>query len=288
MAAQFINDTRYLSCQTYKCANITISYPFWSIDSEPPTPYCGYEGFGINCSNNDGREIPIAYLGGDSYYVHNISYDPKWIALVDYDVSPVVRVPDCPRVRHNIELGDLPFNFWGQNVNLSFHFNCTGVPDFAHEIPCLSTPTNKSCVHSLNEEPPNFNWTEYSCDEEVVTTEMEVFSSTRAVETEFPRALMRGFELEWGRMEDCENSGGRCCYNSNTGEEDMCFCSGGKTTTGHCKSATQYLKPQSNKYQSLRLLTNDFITYLKLSKELDPRSEPLVIPLKARLTIILH
>ncbi|KAI3515695.1 hypothetical protein L1887_14598 [Cichorium endivia] len=230
------NDTNFPGCFSYRCANINISYPFWRMDSETPTQYCGYEGFGINCSNNGEEDVPIAYLGDDSYYVHNISYDPKWIALVDYDVSPVVPPDVCPRVRHNIDLGDMPFNFWGQNVNLSFHFNCTGVPYFAHEIKCLSNPTNKSCVHSLNEEPANFNWTEYSCDEAVLTTVFDVFSSINALEPEFPRALRQGFELNWGRTEDCEkceDSGGRCGYNSNT-REHMCFCSGGKTTTGHC------------------------------------------------------
>ncbi|KAI3780267.1 hypothetical protein L2E82_10240 [Cichorium intybus] len=238
MAAEY-NDTNYPSCFTYNCANINISYPFWRIDSETPTLYCGYEGFGINCSKNGEEDTPIAYLGGDSYYVPNISYESERIVLVDYDVSAVVPVDDCPRVRHNIDLGDLPFNFWGQDVNLSCHFNCTRVPAFSREIPCLSTPTNKSYVHSLNEEPPNFNWTEYSCDEAVVTTAMEVFSSTRAVEMEFRRALMQRFELKWGRTEDCEkceDSGGRCGYNKIT-TEVVCFCTGGKTTMGHCNGS---------------------------------------------------
>lgn len=131
----------------------------------------------------------------------------------------------------------MPFNFWGQNVNLSFHFNCTGVPDFAREIPCLSTSTNKSCVNDLNYEPENFSWTVYSCDDEVVTTVFDVFSSTMALETEFSRALRQGFELKWGRMEDCqkcEESGGRCGHNNST-TELMCFCSGGAITMGHCK-----------------------------------------------------
>ncbi|KAI3680391.1 hypothetical protein L2E82_50377 [Cichorium intybus] len=231
------NDTNFPGCFAYKCANTTISYPFWRLDGEPATQYCGYEGFGINCDNYGGTpEIPIAYLGRDSYYAPSISYESKRIVLVDYDVSPVVPPVDCPRVRHDIDLGNLPFNFWGQNVNLSFHFNCTGVPSFAHEIPCLSTPTNKSCVHSLTFEPENFDWTQYSCDEEVLTTVLDVFNVTRPMEKEFRRALRQGFELKWGRTEDCEKcevSGGRCGYNRNT-REDMCFCSGGKTTTGHC------------------------------------------------------
>ncbi|KAI3680407.1 hypothetical protein L2E82_50394 [Cichorium intybus] len=104
MAAQS-NDSSYPSCLSYNCANITISYPFWRIHGETPTQYCGYEGFGINCSNyGGGPEIPIAYLGNDSYYAHNISYESKSIILVDYDVAPVVPVDDCPR--YNNGAGD--------------------------------------------------------------------------------------------------------------------------------------------------------------------------------------
>ncbi|XP_042752992.1 LEAF RUST 10 DISEASE-RESISTANCE LOCUS RECEPTOR-LIKE PROTEIN KINASE-like 1.2 isoform X1 [Lactuca sativa] len=233
------NDTRYPSCLSYNCANITISYPFWRLDSEIPTQFCGYEGFGINCSNN----VPIVYFGSDSYYIPSISYESKSIVLVDYDVSPVVPAVACPRVRHSIDWGDLPFNFWGQNVNLSFHFNCTGVPYFAREIGCLSNLTNKSCVNSLNFEPENFNWTVYSCDDAVVTTVFDVFSSAMELETEFSRALRQGFEVKWGRTEDCEKceeSGGRCGHNNST-TELMCFCSGGAITMGHCKDLCQSL-----------------------------------------------
>ncbi|KAI3680410.1 hypothetical protein L2E82_50397 [Cichorium intybus] len=68
---------------------------------------------------------------------------------------------------------------------------------------------------------------------------MDVFSSTRAVEMEFRRALMQRFELKWGRTEDCEkceDSGGRCGYNKIT-TEVVCFCTGGKTTMGRCNGS---------------------------------------------------
>lgn len=141
-------------------------------------------------------------------------------------------------VRHNISIGTLPFLFTDQNVNLRVHFNCTGVPPFAHEIPCLSSASSKSCVNKVNSEPANFSWDEYSCDDDaVVATVLDELGPERLLGIEFIEALRGGFELAWERMgncKKCETSFGRCGYNSNT-TELMCFCSGGTTTLGHCE-----------------------------------------------------
>ncbi|KAL4573380.1 hypothetical protein LXL04_020183 [Taraxacum kok-saghyz] len=164
------------------------------------------------------------------------------IVLIDDDVSNAVSIMDCPRVRHNITIGTLPFVFVNQNVNLSFHFNCTGVPDFASEIPCLSSPTNKSCVNRVDSEPQNFNWEEFSCDEEVVTMAFDVFGSESRLGTEFIGALRAGFELSWWKTEDCEKceqSRGMCGYNKNT-TEFMCFCSDGTATLEHCNDIQRF------------------------------------------------
>ncbi|CAH1439388.1 unnamed protein product [Lactuca virosa] len=237
--AQSSNST-YPNCPSYNCGNINISYPFWRIGSETSTQFCGYPGFGINCSNDgDQRDIPTINLGNDSYYIQNIIYGRRSIVLIDYDVFTAVGPAlDCPRVDHNISIESLPFNISDQNVNISIHFNCNGVPPFSHEIPCLSSRTNKSCVNSVHSEPANFNWDEYSCDDDViVTTVLDVFPSTNGVGIEFSKALRGGFELRWWEIEDCEmceNSDGRCGYNNDT-REFMCFCSSGTTTKGDCK-----------------------------------------------------
>ncbi|KAL4573390.1 hypothetical protein LXL04_020193 [Taraxacum kok-saghyz] len=230
------SDSSYPNCLSYRCGNINISYPFWRIGSETTTQLCGYPGFGINCSYNGERSFPSITLGNDSYSIPNIIYERESIVLIDDDVSNAVSIMDCPRVRHNITIGTLPFVFVNQNVNLSFHFNCTGVPDFASEIPCLSSPTNKSCVSRVDLEPQNFNWEEFSCDEEVVTMALDVFGSESRLGTEFIGALRAGFELSWWRTEDCEKceeSRGLCGYNKNT-TEFMCFCSDGTATLEHC------------------------------------------------------
>ncbi|KAL4573379.1 hypothetical protein LXL04_020182 [Taraxacum kok-saghyz] len=232
------NDSGYPSCPLYRCGNINISYPFWRIGSETSTQFCGYPGFGINCPYVGEHSFASITLENDSYFIRNIIYERESIVLIDDDVSNAVSVPDCPRVRNNISIGTLPFVFPDQNVNLSVHFNCNGVPSFAREIPCLSSPTNKSCVNRVNSEPPDFSWDEFSCDKDVVvTTVLELYAPQSTLGKAFIGALREGFELSWESMADCEKceeSRGRCGFNKNT-TEIMCFCSDGTSTFEHCK-----------------------------------------------------
>ncbi|CAI9299794.1 unnamed protein product [Lactuca saligna] len=219
---------------------ITISKTSYTISS--------HVHFGLDLNEDDALEleevirsmgqqdIPIINLEYESYYIQNITYGTRSIILQDYDVFTAVH---CPRMNHNITIKSLPFIFSDQNVNLSIHFNCNRVPHFAHEILCLSSRTNKSCVNSVHSEPADFNWDAYSCDDDVsVTTVLDVFRSINELGIEFIRALRGGFELQWWEIEDCEmceNSDGRCGYNNDT-REFMCFCSSGTSTKGDCKA----------------------------------------------------
>ncbi|GKA63804.1 kinase-like domain-containing protein [Tanacetum coccineum] len=161
------------------------------------------------------------------------------IILVDYDVSSVSPVQTtCPRVNHGIELETLPLNFTSNNRNLSFHFDCTTVPDFATVIPCLGNEgTKRSCVNIIHPNTPDYDWGQ-TCDDGVVTTVLNVFRSPERLGTEFVDALRRGFELNLTTTTEycykCEESDGLCGYSHSTGSF-MCFCSDGTSTRGDCK-----------------------------------------------------
>ncbi|KAI3812639.1 hypothetical protein L1987_17350 [Smallanthus sonchifolius] len=229
--AQSTNSS-YPNCPSYNCSNILITYPFWRLDDESTSQFCGYEGFGINCSAINETELPNINLGGAPYHVQNIYYNTSIISLVDYDVSNIIHVPnDCPRVRHAIDLGALPFNFLPSNVNISFHFNCTGYPSFANAIPCLYYNESRASVNVMSSETESFDWSVYSCEEEVVTTVLReaIYVSESHQGIDYVRGLRRGFELNWWSVEDCrkcEESKGRCGRNNGT-TELMCFCSDG-------------------------------------------------------------
>ncbi|GJT80684.1 kinase-like domain-containing protein [Tanacetum coccineum] len=248
IAAAVTNISDFPNCLPIDCNGLTISYPFWKMENEPSTTaqYCGYEGLGINCSTIDGQDRPMMYFGGDSYYVRKLTNTS--ITLVDYDVSSVSSVQTtCPRVNHGIELETLPLNFTSNNLNLSFHFNCTTIPSFATVIPCLKNEgTKRSCVNVIHPDAPDFDWGQ-TCDDKVVTTVLDIFGSPdpRRLETELARALRTGFELNWRITTDecykCEESDGLCGYNNSTGF--MCFCSGNTSTKDDCKGTTFLIQP---------------------------------------------
>ncbi|PWA48512.1 protein kinase-like domain-containing protein [Artemisia annua] len=228
------------NCLPSYCSGLTISHPFWKIDNQT-SQYCGYESLGINCTIISGEERPMMSFGGDSYYVRNLTNTS--ITLVDYDVSSVSPVQArCPRVKHGIELGRLPLNFSSNNLNLSFHFDCTGVPPhFATVIPCLSNGSKWSCVNVIHPETENHDWGESACEDEVLTTVLDAVLSNERLDAGFPRALSTGFELNWQITTDdcakCEESDGLCGYNNSTASF-MCFCSDGTSTTSDCKGTT--------------------------------------------------
>ncbi|KAK1438371.1 hypothetical protein QVD17_04179 [Tagetes erecta] len=234
----------YPNCSNsyYNCGNINITYPFWRVDDESTSSgqFCGYEGFGINCSANNNRtELPIINLGSALYFVQNINYNASVLSLVDYDVFNIIN--GCPRLRHTIDLGTLPFKFSESNVNISFHFNCTGYPGFDNAIPCLDSGTRrKSSVNVMDSETEKFDWSVYSCDEEVVMAVLreEIYvSGSNDQGIDYVRGLHRGFELKWWVAEDCskcEESKGRCGRNNyRKTDQLLCFCSDG-TRTNQC------------------------------------------------------
>ncbi|KAF5756364.1 putative wall-associated receptor kinase, galacturonan-binding domain-containing protein [Helianthus annuus] len=230
------NDSTYPNCPSYKCGDVPISYPFWINDSESTTQFCGYQGFGINCSPILNEIVPEIRLGGDSYHVQWIFPESRKISLVDEDVLTVRPGPDrCPRVRHRINLQTLPLNYTSHNVNITFHFGCIECPDFATEIQCFE---RKSCLQIMNNGTDESDWDEFSCTGDVVTTVIRdnINRILPNLSTTFGDALRLGFELEWWRMDDCdkcEESGGRCGHHNIAGF--ICFCSDGTTNKDYCK-----------------------------------------------------
>ncbi|KAL8249155.1 hypothetical protein R6Q59_006023 [Mikania micrantha] len=233
------------NCPSYMWGPVNISYPFWKMSSSGNnTQFCGYQGFGINCTEVRGQNISLITIGDDSYYIRNIDYNYRRIDLADYDVSPVAQVPpnNCPRVRHNISLGTLPLQFPMSMVNLSFHFNCDGYSSFAIEIPCLFRSEGNAYVNVMNVTTEE-DWAEHSCADKVVTTvfpEPDLIPNLSA--GTYSTFLQRGFELQWGRTDDCErceDSDGRCGNDSTTGFR--CFCPDGTVQNKHCKGTFLFL-----------------------------------------------
>ncbi|PWA66372.1 protein kinase-like domain-containing protein [Artemisia annua] len=248
IAAAQTNISAFKNCAPSDCKGLNISYPFWKIDDQTRSQYCGYEGLGINCSSStiSGEDRPMMYFGGNSYYVRNLTNTS--VTLVDDDVFSIFPVQnECSRVKHRIQLERPPLDFMSNTVNLSFHFNCTGViPDFATEIRCLNRGPKRSCVNVMHPGTENYDWRELACDDEVVTTvlDLELFLSNNLLNTRVIEALGTGFELSWRTTTDdcnkCEESDGACGHNNSTGF--MCFCANGTWTRNDCKGTTSLIQ----------------------------------------------
>nr|XP_004300506.2 PREDICTED: probable serine/threonine-protein kinase At1g18390 isoform X3 [Fragaria vesca subsp. vesca] len=208
--------------------------------------YCGYPGFGINCS--DSGEPILGLPNNDSYYVKHINYTLSTITLVDTDVVD----QKCPRATHSMSVGALPLDYSPLDVNLSFHFHCSFYVDPpVTPITCLgSYGTEKSYVFKEGDEPEGFDWSE-DCEENVVVTVKETEITRSIAINELSRAfgvaMNKGFVLNWTMAKECvscETNGGFCGYN-NTAREVLCFCkdghgSIGTPSNGLCKKGTKF------------------------------------------------
>ncbi|KAK6795749.1 hypothetical protein RDI58_009204 [Solanum bulbocastanum] len=228
------NDTSsYAFCPKSTCNGVEISYPFWRLDNYNASApqYCGYRGFGINCSKN--QPLPIIYLPGDAFYVKSIDYKSYSLALVDADVFNV----KCPRARHNLTLEKLPLKTSDSALELTFYFNCTEPLPDSLPAECLKSNGNRTYFYVAETEPDDLNWFGI-CEEKVVATvkERRSFQNNDWIGG-FGAAMGEGFVLDWrsaSECRQCEGSDGRCGYNNST-HNLLCYCQDGTVKFKHCK-----------------------------------------------------
>ncbi|KAL3375294.1 hypothetical protein AABB24_006668 [Solanum stoloniferum] len=228
------NDTSsYAFCPKSTCNGVEISYPFWRLDNYNASApqYCGYPGFGINCSKN--QPLPIIYLPGDAFYVKSIDYKSYSLALVDADVFNET----CPRARHNLTLEKLPFKFSDSALELTFYFDCTEPLPDSLPAECLKSSGNRTYFYVGETEPDDLNWFGI-CEEKVVATvkERRRFQNNDWIRG-FGAAMGEGFVLDWWSASECgqcEESDGRCGYNNST-HNLLCYCRDGTVKFKHCE-----------------------------------------------------
>ncbi|KAK4735899.1 hypothetical protein R3W88_010160 [Solanum pinnatisectum] len=234
------NDTSsYAFCPKSTCNGVEISYPFWRLDNYNASApqYCGYPGFGINCSKN--QPLPIIYLPGDAFYVKSIDYKSYSLALVDADVFNV----KCPRARHNLTLEKLPLKSSDSALELTFYFNCTEPLPDSLPAECLKSSGNRTYFYVAETEPDDLNWFGI-CEEKVVATvkERRSFQNNDWIGG-FGAAMGEGFVLDWRSASECgqcEESDGRCGYNNST-HNLLCYCQDGTVKSKHCKGTPKTL-----------------------------------------------
>lgn len=257
----FINYSGQDPCPSRECNGVEIKYPFWKMDETTSEQFCGYPGFGLNCSNTN--QDPVLNLPKDSYYVSDINYENFTLNLIDIDVFGAA----CPRMRHNFSVETLPIYQTDSNLNLTFYFNCSSAPPFSTlptPIECLASRAsqNQSYVVEATIDLKGFDrWYDYCEDKvEVAVNKTEIKKNEIGGISDFRDALNEGFLLNWKILTECrkcEKSDGLCGYN-NTANEFLCFCEDDTTRTNNrsCKGMFHLLNEciKLKLYDSVSLL----------------------------------
>ncbi|XP_031500649.1 rust resistance kinase Lr10-like [Nymphaea colorata] len=226
-------------CPPSSCGNISIRYPFHLRTNDAPERefFCGYEGFGISCSNG---MTPIFTLPSDVYVVREINYETKQFSLVDLDLHFL----PCPVPHRNVTLNPAsPLRLDPANNNFTFFINCSSSPFLSSAgssplndnptapITCLNSSSSSFASGRLYAVPAHqassarVDW-QPVCSRSVLVPYSGVASNRSGGE---PAVVRRGFLLDWGqdgRCAACEGSGGLC--GCGRGRRFICFCDNGE------------------------------------------------------------
>ncbi|KAL6557261.1 hypothetical protein OROMI_017611 [Orobanche minor] len=230
---------QYESCGVPSiCGNgLNVTYPFYI--SGTHESYCGYPGFGINCSQNG---FPVLQLPGSGakYVVEHIFYHNRSIRVYDSAVSGLniglvngswrvngsfpsedgVSVGGCLPIIRNSTLPTWQLQFAGLTTRLHLISNCTAslsdATRFANTVICNDTSRPRPLA-IFGEDNEYLRDALENCAAHVVAP-VEGTGNMLV-------ALRRGVVLNWTASDcaPCRNSGGRCGFDDAT-NRFMCFC----------------------------------------------------------------
>ncbi|XP_051225509.1 LEAF RUST 10 DISEASE-RESISTANCEUS RECEPTOR-LIKE PROTEIN KINASE-like 2.1 [Lolium perenne] len=261
--------------ESFSCGGVEIRYPFYLSTATRAAPdyasnySCGYTDLKIFCEGEGKAIAPLLHLHGDTYTILNISYDDRHMVLADTDV---LRGNLCPRVSHNVSLGQAWLSYTDSLDNLTFFFDCYNPGD--QSPPDL--PDYQINCKGFSGDGVSFVFTSEKVDvsqeydlaghcnhtfEVPVHKDPLLGSGLLKLPTAYGAVLQRGFELEWNPGTEqvcnlCEQSGGRCAYSASN-QFLGCLCPGGKVGVQDCYGATPasaYPSPRKKK-ASIKIYT---------------------------------
>ncbi|KAM0826150.1 hypothetical protein ACQ4PT_069076 [Festuca glaucescens] len=258
------------------CGHLSVRYPFHLYNGTEealtgygePRSYCGYPGLAIVCDHGDK---PILRLGRDDYTVSDINYTSLAVSLAD----SVGNSSSCPTVRHNVTVPN-PFHLATSTVAYLFFFtDCDFIPDadFARKptsikpITCGSSQaesTTMSFVLPEREVPPKDWWRACQSVYSAPVRRDAIPADAQGAgwrDGGYGKAIRGGFQVSWdlnsGPCGQCEQSSGKCGYNS-TGEFLGCLCTNGALLgSDGCSKISDYAAPQPGNIQTAAVLPSD-------------------------------
>ncbi|XP_069153880.1 LEAF RUST 10 DISEASE-RESISTANCEUS RECEPTOR-LIKE PROTEIN KINASE-like 2.1 isoform X1 [Solanum lycopersicum] len=199
-----------------------ISFPFYIEDVQES--YCGYPGFGLNCSE---QGFPVVRITENEYIVEDIRYQDDTFQLKNSIFNSSVK-NGCVSDIKNVSLDDLPFEFVKESgIHLLSKCNGSISEDLLkHRVGfgCGGENVNDWFL-AMFDDDEGFESALQACKDHVIIP-VELLGnegSNRVID--YQVLLRRGFRLSWisSDCSECTESGGRCGFDV-INYQFKCFC----------------------------------------------------------------
>ncbi|XP_019256791.1 PREDICTED: LEAF RUST 10 DISEASE-RESISTANCE LOCUS RECEPTOR-LIKE PROTEIN KINASE-like 2.1 isoform X2 [Nicotiana attenuata] len=230
-------DPQYVACQPINCKNgPKINFPYYIQDEQES--YCGYPGFGLNCSE---QGFPVLYIAENEYIVEEISYQDHTFQLKNSVFNSTTN-NGCVSEIKNISLDKRPFKFVNESRIYLLSKCNESIPEhlLKHKIGfgCGEENRNEWGV-AMFAEDESFEFALQVCKNHVmVPVDMLGDEGSNQV-LDYQLLLRRGFRLSWSSSDcsECAESGGRCGFDENP-YQFKCFCTD-RPHSATCRPTTE-------------------------------------------------
>ncbi|KAJ8548278.1 hypothetical protein K7X08_030747 [Anisodus acutangulus] len=228
-------DSQYVACYPISCRyGPRISFPFYIQDEKES--YCGYPGFGLNCSE---QGFPVVHIAENEYTVEDISYQEQIFKLKNSVFNGTTTSNGCVSEIKNVSLDNRPFKYVNDS-RIYLLSKCNGsIPEplLKHKI-----GLGFGCEENGNDfglaifgEDDNFEFALQVCKTHVVVP-VAMLGNEQVID--YQMILRREFRLSWtaSNCSECARSGGRCGFDIQN-FQFKCFCTDMPHATS-CKPTT--------------------------------------------------
>ncbi|KAJ8548272.1 hypothetical protein K7X08_030741 [Anisodus acutangulus] len=215
-------DSQYVGCYPISCRyGPRISFPFYIQDEQES--YCGYPGFGLNCSE---QGFPVVHIAENEYIVEHISYQEQIFKLKNSVFNGTTTSNGCVSEIKNMSLNNRPFKYVNDS-RIYLLSKCNGsIPEplLKHKI-----GLGFGCEENGNDfglaifgEDDNFEFALQVCKKHVVVP-VEMLGNEQVID--YQVILRREFRLSWtaSNCSECARSGGHCGFDIQN-FQFKCFC----------------------------------------------------------------
>ncbi|CAN4124863.1 unnamed protein product [Withania somnifera] len=209
----FAVDSHFIACnKPINCRHgPRISFPFYIEDVQES--YCGYPGFGLNCSE---QGYPVVHIAGNEYIVEDISYQDHTFQLKN-SVFDSSKSNGCVSEIKNVSLDNRPFRFVDESrIYLLSKCNGSISEDLVKHMigfGCGEENGNDWGL-AMFDEDESFESALQVCKNHVMVPVEMLGNEGRNQVLDYQVLLRRGFRLRWiaSNCSECAESGGHCGF----------------------------------------------------------------------------